>query len=163
YVYSHPFLISPHSKWVVYRADQDADEDYELYRAPLSGGSPPVRLTDNASSVRLIAISADDRFAVFAQSVAGATSLCSVSLQGGPARLLSGALAVALYAYAIDVTFDGAGHWVLFRADTQPGMRELFAAPIAGGAPPVHVNGAFANGAGGATGDFLPRSSAVLY
>jgi hypothetical protein len=38
--YISNFQISPDSNRVVYRADQDTDEVYELYSVPLAGGSP---------------------------------------------------------------------------------------------------------------------------
>jgi Tol biopolymer transport system component len=34
------FQISPDNSWVVYNADQDTDEVFELYSVPLTGGSP---------------------------------------------------------------------------------------------------------------------------
>ena len=36
----HGFMISPNSKHVVYRADQDTDEVLEIYSVPITGGTP---------------------------------------------------------------------------------------------------------------------------
>jgi len=40
------FVVTPCSTRVVYRADQDADEVFELYSAPLDGSAGPVKLGD---------------------------------------------------------------------------------------------------------------------
>src|SRR5262249_5962612 len=40
------FAISPDGLTVVYRADQDVDERYQIYRVPIDGSAAPVRLND---------------------------------------------------------------------------------------------------------------------
>src|SRR5206468_2841591 len=36
--------ISSDSRWVVYVADQDVNDTYEIYRSPIDGSAPPLRL-----------------------------------------------------------------------------------------------------------------------
>ena len=41
----YALVFSPDSRHVVYMADAETDEAYELFSAPSDGGSPPVRLS----------------------------------------------------------------------------------------------------------------------
>src|SRR6185503_15585206 len=87
------FALSPDGREVVYRAGQEAPDVLELFRVPIDGGAPPVKLNarlalgeqpgdvldaainpDGASVVYRADLEVDERFDLFSVSIAGGTS-----------------------------------------------------------------------------------------
>lgn len=156
YDFIPPYLISPDSQWVVYRADQDVDGEVDLYRAPLAGGSAPERLTFGGTA-RLERWSPDSRHVVYAKSSPERTDLHRVSVDGATSVRLNGAFSVE----GARAEIDASGRWVLFQARVA-GVVELFAAPFHGLHPPLPVNGPLA-GVTAVSGAFRPGARSVVY
>jgi len=135
-----PFLIGQDSSTVVYRADQDVDGVFDLYRVPLAGGEAPVRLTSGAASSQLTLITPDGLHVVFLQTSPVRNDLFVVPLAGGVAPVrLNGDLSVTLVSGPVAQVDDG---WVLFEAAPEPdGVDELFVAPLHGLHAPLAVSG----------------------
>jgi len=80
-------LISPDSSTVVYRADQQTDELFELYRVPLAGGTvTKINATvSNWGVSQTFRITADSQYVIFAadHDINGFESLFSAPLAGG--------------------------------------------------------------------------------
>ena len=164
-----PFLISPDSDWVVYRADQDVDDALDLYAVPLAGGAAPVRLTFDATQEAahwLHAISADSRWVVYERRTSTRSDLYSVRIDGGAAPVrLNGELPVTRRFWYPVTELDPTGRWVLFHAaPVLPGMDELFVVPIHGRSAPRRVHAPLAVAAPTwIPGIFRPGHDALLY
>lgn len=133
------FQVAPGGQVVVYRADPDLDEVYELFRTPTDGGSGPVKLhpaLNGARDVGAFAVDADGQHAVYLadQDVDGVTELYGAALAGGAPVKLSGALPAGGDVTTFVLTPDG--EQVLYRADqVVDASFELFLVPIGGGPP----------------------------
>ncbi|HEX6883207.1 MAG TPA: hypothetical protein VF530_07480 [Planctomycetota bacterium] len=170
---SAPYRVSPDSRWVVYRADQDVAGAFELYGVPLAGGAAPVRLTFDAAAgatVQLVGIAPDSARVLYLRSGVGASDLLAVPIHGGGSVHLNGSLAVVQpqpNPFTPDplALFDRSGRWILFHA--APGgtdVRELFAAPLHGREAPIAINTPLPGG--GAVlvkGEFRPDTTSVVY
>ena len=82
------FQISPDSRTVVYVADAQTDEAFELYSVPIDGRSAPVRLSGLlpvGTSIQGFEIASDSSRVVYraAQDTLGVVELYSVPLEGG--------------------------------------------------------------------------------
>lgn len=165
-----PFLISPDSSRVVYRANEGAvGFPFELYSVPLAGGAAPVRLTFGATGndvVRLLAISSDSATVVYLFQGSGRSDLFRVPIDGGSAPVrLNGALTVTLPSFVPYVKLDDGGKWLLFHAaPSVAGVHELFAVPLHGLGAPIRVNEPLAGVTPTTiTGSFRPGTSSVAY
>jgi hypothetical protein len=136
---------------VVYRADQELDEVFELFAAPTDGSAPPVRLhapLGPAQDVALFGfrVTPDGAHVVFAADLdaAGELALYRAPLDGSQPPLRIGGAFVPggdLWTRASDgaaesfaLTPDGST--VVYLADARTdGVVELFAAPSDGSAP----------------------------
>ena len=143
---SDPFQITSDGSRVVYRADQTANDRFELFSAPLDGSSPPIRLTvlPPFRSVSAYRISPDSHFVVYLANPRNASvdELFVVPIGGGHPQRLNGPLVSGG-----DVQRDfrlGAQH-VVFRADALVNDAfELFSAPLMGHPPHARdLQGAF--------------------
>ena len=89
--------ISPDSRRVVYVADAQTENAFELYSAPTTGQAPPVRLSGllpSGALVNRIAITPDSRRVVYVapQETSGVSELFVVPIEGGPSLKLNGPL-----------------------------------------------------------------------
>jgi hypothetical protein len=118
-------------QWVIYTADQDINDQFEIYSVQATGGTVtqlnPVLIP--TGDVALALLNGDETRALFR---ADATSdelreLYSVPVTGGPATLLTPGIDVK----AALITSDGAS--VLFFGATTAGGRRMFHVPITGG------------------------------
>jgi Tol biopolymer transport system component len=140
------FLLSPDGARVVYRADQDTDEVFELYSAPIDGSAAPVKLNPPLVSGSVgvvydgsVAISANSRRVVFLAEQSGQTELYGVPIDGGASVKLSGPLAPDRDVSRFVLTPDSRRALFLADRDADEEM-ELFMAPITGSAGPVQLN-----------------------
>jgi Tol biopolymer transport system component len=159
--------ISADSSRVVYRADQDTNDVFELYSVPIGGGAP-IKLNGALASGGDVwedfRISPDGSRVVYRadQQTDQVFELFSVPVAGGTVVKLNGPLAgqgVTEFKIAPN------GSRVAYRADQDTDdVFELYSAPVGGG-PAVKLNGALA--AGGNVNDisfeFSPDSSRVIY
>jgi Tol biopolymer transport system component len=139
------FEISVDGARVVYRADQDALNVFELYAAPIDGSQAAVKLSGTlvgGGDVTAFALSPDSARAVFLadRDANDVLELYGVPLDASqPPVELSGALVAGgdvLSDFAIS-----AGGFAVFRADKHvDDVIELYAVPVAGGSPPVELN-----------------------
>ncbi len=136
------FQIGADSSRVVYIADLDADEVWELYSAPIGGGAPvmlngalgigndqylyDIFLT-NANSSRVVYRSDQD--------TDGVCELYSIPIDGGAAPVkFDGMLVAGEEAWGFELSPDGSR--VIYRvAQATDDTVDLYSAPIAGGAP----------------------------
>jgi len=140
--------ITPDGSRVLYVADQEQDEVFELYSAPIDGSGPAVKLNGSlAPGGNVIAVSppfgpnpiwpqvsADGSSAVYRadQEVAGVIEIYSVPLDGSGAPVkLNSPLGPAGDVFSARLSRDAA--WVLFVASTDAfGPTELFRVPLRG-------------------------------
>jgi len=155
--------LSPDGAHVVYRADQDTDELFELYSAPTDGG-PPVKL--NAPFVRggdvelfAVQISPDSRWVVFVADgeVAWIRELYAVPITGGPVVELNAARGRQVGVIRFQISPDSTR--VVYENDVQNASR-LFSVPIGGG-----PSAEFADAFGGSQSwwQISPDSTRVVY
>lgn len=144
----HALRISPDGSRVVYWADQDADEVFELFSVPLDGSQPPVRLNGALApggDVLLSSppftpnpfwpqVSPDGSAAVYRadQDADGVIELYSVLLDGSAAPVrLDAPLGPAGDVFSAQISRDSA--WVLYVAQRGAiGPAELFRVPLHG-------------------------------
>jgi len=160
--------ISPDSTRVVYRADQQANDRFELWSVPIAGGTAvklngalvaggDISLFDFAPDASMVVYFGDQQtdndFALFAVPLAGG-AVVRVSDPLAPGGSISGNFAV---------TPDGAS--VVYHADRVPGLKQLYRAPLAGGdSDDQRLNGALVAGGGVSLRFFLhPDGLQVLY
>ncbi|MCI0636241.1 MAG: hypothetical protein L0206_20355, partial [Actinobacteria bacterium] len=143
------WLIAPDSSRVVYRADQDTDEVFEVYAAPVDGSASAVKLSGpmvaggdvqqfgvqiGSTSSRVVYRAdqlADERFEVFSRPIDGS----------GTAVRLNGTLAAGGDVQAAFIDADGSH--VIYRADQSVDeLFELFSRPTDGSGSPVRLNDA---------------------
>jgi len=136
------FELCPDGTRVVYVADAESDEVYELYGVPIAGG-PSRRLNPHpvlGGDVDAFVISPDSRRVAFRADLDRDErfELYSVSITGrAPVRLSPPLVARGDVA---DFSVSSDSRHVVFRADgEQDGRLELYSAPLAGG-PAVKLN-----------------------
>ena len=153
------FALSPDGAWVVYRADQDLDEVFELYSAPIDGSQAALKLNVPLSGLQdvssTIAISPDSSSVVYAadQAVNSLTELYVVPID---AQLASTKLNVA-GRVLIDFEIDPSGNRVVYRGVedlVNPiDIDELFSVLLDASQSPIKLHGALALGS--INGDIL--------
>lgn len=116
------FQISPDGQTVVYVADPQTDEAFELYSVPLAGGGTPVRLSGllpSGTSIGSFAIAPDSSRVVYtaAQDTAGVREVYSVPLAGAAANKLNGTLVSGGGVFSFQFSPDSSR--VVYRADQQ--------------------------------------------
>lgn len=159
--------VSPDSSRVIYQADQQTDETFELYSAPIAGG-PVVKLNGlllaASPGAFSVAVSPDSSRVVYManQDVATYTELYAVPLLGGPALKLNSPLSSFGYVGTVKITPDSSR--VVFVADPSgSGTLELFAVPLAGG-PVTKISGPLTAGGNVDVHFHLsPNSQSVVY
>src|SRR5262245_3704209 len=129
------FDLSPRANRLVYVADQDVDEVYELYRLDIAPGAVPTKLSAPlvaGGDVGAFDISPDGATVVYTadQRTDGTFELFGVPIGGGTAILLSGSIA--------DVgggEIDPTSTRVVFQA----GIDSLYSAPLDASTDPVNL------------------------
>ncbi|NTU79490.1 MAG: hypothetical protein HGA45_08820 [Chloroflexales bacterium] len=131
------YLVSPDGRWVVYRADQETDNSYELFAVALSGGTPHrlnQSLAPGTSVESDFQINPDSQRVVYRAQAAGAAAveLYSVLIAGGTPQRLNGLLVAR--GKVSDFQISPSGLQVVYRAaQDDPDILEVFRAPIKGG------------------------------
>jgi Tol biopolymer transport system component len=172
--YVRPFSISADSSRVAFLADQNADEVFELFGAPLDGSASAVRLSPplgGARDVMSFLVSPDSARVVFlADRTDERFELFSAPLDGSAAALkLNGTLPtggdVAGWADGEpSFRITPRGTRVVYRADELVNNRQdLFAVPTDGSAPSVRLNGAVPAGDIGPWFELMPDGRDVVY
>lgn len=165
------FQISPDSRRVVYVADQDVDQVFELYSVPLTGpASSSVKLNGGlAPGAKVFSgfqISTDSRRVAYlvSQSTAGADELYSVPLGGGPSIKLHGAPGITGSVFTFEITPDS-GRLVYVAEQGMNGMFTLFSVPLMGPAnSAVQLSGSMVAGGEVSLGfEISPDSRYVVY
>jgi Tol biopolymer transport system component len=152
------FFISPDGSRVVYLGDQERDELYELFSAPVDGSSPPIqlnapfRLAGERVAPFWFKLDRQGSRVVFGVQLYGQFERCSffsVGIDGSPPAvpLVENAIAGPEIFFGFQITPDGSR--VLYRWDPdRDGVLGLYSSPIArpGGAlelsaapAPLHV------------------------
>ena len=131
--------ISPDSRYVVYQADQDVDEIFELYSVPIGGGNP-VKLNRNLVDdgwVWRFQISSDSQYVVYLaeQEAAEVRELYSVPIGGGnPVKLNENLVDNGNVQLVFHISPDN--RYVVYLANQEvAGVYELYSVPIGGGSP----------------------------
>lgn len=159
--------FSPDGTHVVYNADQEVDDRYELYSVPSNGGTPTKlngTLVPGGDAGGFWSISPDGANVLYVadQDTDGVNELYIVPTTGGTPTKLNGPLPFGGNVSYVN-TFSPDGSRVLYRADqNQNDTFEIYSVPSAGGTP-VKLNGPLV-----ASGDadfigFSPDGSLVLY
>jgi Tol biopolymer transport system component len=130
--------ISPNSQYVVFTADIDVDDQYELYSVSITG-SVPVKLNPPlvaGGAVSRLSITPDGSRVIYTadQDVDERAELYSVPIAGGPALKLNGPL-VSGGNVGINFGIAADTDRVVYTADQQSNdVIELYSVPIGGGA-----------------------------
>lgn len=165
------FLISPDSGRVVYRADQETDEVFELWSVPIGGGAatklnPPLVANGDVTGSDSFSISADGSRVVYRadQEVNDDFELWSVPIAGGAVTKLNPSLVSGGdVSFGNGIRISPAGSRVVYIADQEVDqMRELWSVPIAGGTA-TRLNPTLVTG--GSISQFFisPDSGRVVY
>jgi hypothetical protein len=144
-----PFLISPDGSRVVYLADQQTNEVFEIYSAPIDGTSAAVKLNGafvaggDVESTMDFAVSPEGGHVIYRadQDVDEVFELFSVPVTGGQAPIrLNAALPPGGNVSGGSFGFTPSGQ-VVYRADqTTDDVTELYVVPIQAGSQPVKLN-----------------------
>ncbi len=147
---------------VLYRADQDSDETFELYSVKTGRNSDPVKLNgtlpDSGDVLADFALDADGRRVVH-QVLAGSYTLFSAPTDGAhpPVELDS---AASQFPLPFGISLDGTR--VVYRKPVSATDHDLWSAQIDGGSPPVAL-AALAGARTVAEFQLGPDSGAVVY
>ncbi len=160
---------SPTGKYVVYLADQESDEVFELYSVPTRGGA--VKKLNGSlvagGDVTNFTISPDGKYVVYGadQEVIGRTDYYSVPIGGGAAVKLTPSIVDTEklnVVFFLLITYDS--QWVIFPKGNKDSFDDtaLLSVPITGGAA-VQLNPPLV--AGGRIYCYLssPYSDRILY
>lgn len=128
------FQVSPDGTTVVYQANQETDNRFELFRVPVAGGTPiKVNGPEVESDVREYAISPDSSLVVYLISRASGNTfvaeLWAAPLAGGTPFHLTSAISINSVR-GFEFTPDGS--LVVFDAEFDS-SREIMTVPISGG------------------------------
>ncbi|MCP3981025.1 MAG: hypothetical protein GY716_17145 [bacterium] len=150
---------------LVYRADGDEDQRFELYSARLEGGTS-IRLNgdlvDGGDVAQRFLLSPDGAWTVYLadQNVDGIDELFSVPTAGGASVRLNGDLVAGGGVSWFDI--DPTSSHVVYLADQDTdNMLELFSVPIDGGVP-VRLNPALVAGGDVVDYAFTPDGATVV-
>jgi Tol biopolymer transport system component len=128
------FELSFDGRWIVYGANQDTVERFELYAVPADGSRAAVKLSAPSNrDVFLTTLSYDSAWAIYQNDSRSPDELFSVPIDGSaPARRISGSASGHIGAFP-QVSLDS--RTVVYQADLG-----LYAAPVDGSTPPLQLN-----------------------
>jgi len=150
------FELSPDGAWLVYRADLDADEDFDL--VALDANHVQRRLGDGVGSAFPQFAFTPDSTRVVYQTLESFTSVLRVTeLASGTTLVLDQGPETLVGPYA----FDAAGARVVYRRQTILGQIELRAVALDGLSVPVELHGALP--AGRSVGEFRVAADSVVF
>lgn len=157
-------LFSPDSSRVVYRADQQSDEVFELYSVPSAGGSA-VKLNGALTpggDVGAYEVSPDSSRVIYRadQQTDEKVELYSVPLAGGGATKLNGAMVPGGVVFEALISPDSSR--VAYQANQDSANAELYSVPLAGGSA-VKLNPTLPAGGNVYALDIAPDSARVVY
>lgn len=161
------FRLSPDGRWVVYLADQDTDDVYELYTVPLDASAVPVRISgplvpggdvaQYGTPVEpnpLFQVSPDSRRVVYIadQDADEVYELYSTAIDGSqqPVRLnapLVDGGDVPPINFSFQISSDGQRVAYIADQDTRD-VSELYSVPIDASASPIKLSSAMESGFG---------------
>lgn len=127
------FQIAPNSQRVVFRADKDENDKFELWSVPITGGAP-VRLNQLLAynqDVTEFEISPDSLRVVYAVSVDGDApiNIYSVPIAGGYQQKLNGDVGSTGMAYNFEISADS--KWVVYMMQNDgETVTNLYSVPI---------------------------------
>ena len=134
------FLVSPGGERVVYRADQDRDDVFELYSTAIEGSDTPVKLNTSLRARRTVtrfAISPDGAHVLYQadQHVNDLFELFTVPIAGGasPAQFIDEEFRAGWIQFSPDSRVVYVGN------DVVQGRSALFSAPVDASAAPVRL------------------------
>jgi len=152
------FVITPDSSQVVYLADQDTNDVFELFVVPTDGSQPSARLhppLGPLTSLQEFGLSPDGAWVVYSQSSLAGLELYSLPLDGHQPPTRLNAPFVAGGSLGGDENFGFFFAWriapdssrVVYLADQDTDdVGELYSVPIDGSQAPVKLNGALVAG-----------------
>jgi Tol biopolymer transport system component len=167
-VLPNDFVISPNSNYVAYIADQQTNDQYELYRVPIAGGAvlklnaplAPGRDVDAFGTL----ITPDGLHVVFRADLDtdDVFDIYRVPLAGGANLRLNGTLTAGGYVFQFRPTPDSS-RLVYAAFQNSVDVLEVFSVPLAGG-PVTPVSGPLVTG-GSVLFQFLisPSGQQVVY
>ena len=162
------FQISPDSQWVVYLADQNTDQVFELYSVPIRGGTP-VRLNvalPSGSDASLCGITPDSRRVVFIapQETTGKKEVFCVPIQGPASAAVKLSRTIASPRYVDAAIVNSSGTRVVYRVRVGTGISELYSVPITGpGSASVRVDRTMVSSSPGTGYGISPNGERVVY
>ena len=114
------FRISPNSQYVIYIADQQTDDALELWSVPLTGNSPPSRLSallPSGSSVDRFEVSPDGSRVVYIapQEALNKFEIYAVPTGGGAFTKLNGNLVSGGRVWLFQISPDSRQAWATSR------------------------------------------------
>jgi len=166
------YQVSANGQRVVYLADQEEDETFELFGVPVTGSRPARKLNESmplgpiTGDVVQYDVSADGAWSVYLadQQADGLFELFRVSaFGGGPVARLSADLVLGGGVQSFRLSPDGSR--AIYRADQDADeVYELYMVPLDGSAPAQRLSGTLVAGGDVVTGyEFTPDGVRVLY
>ncbi|MEM8912793.1 MAG: GEVED domain-containing protein [Planctomycetota bacterium] len=158
-------LVTPDGRFVLYLADTERDESYNLIRVPVDGG-PALQLNESLVVGGIVAafrVTSDGNRVVYRadQDTDNVFELYSVSIAGGTPTKLNPTLIDGGDVLSQELSPDGSR--VVYRADQDTnGVTELYSVPIDGGTP-TKLNASLVSGGGVVDFKISPDSSRVIY
>ncbi|MSR62706.1 MAG: hypothetical protein EXS08_09725 [Planctomycetes bacterium] len=149
-----PFELSGDGRWLVYRADQEVDEQFELYAVPLDGSAGPRRLdpqTHVYGDCDAFQLTPDSTRVVFLsdRAVRDKSELYAVPIDGSgaPVRVSAPLVAGGDVEPAFQLSADSTR--VVYLADQDVNdVPEVCSAPLDASAPAVTLNAPLGRGEG---------------
>ncbi len=156
------FKVSSDNNWVVYRADQDTDNFFEVYSVPIQGNVAPVKLTTGSIGIFPLIIR-DGKRVVYRNS----SEIISVPIDGGSPQIKLVSVNGSIRGYGVSTN----DKWIVYSVSTAQNpddinsisTEELFSVPIEGGGAPVKLNGALITGGNVVNFSITPNGSRVVY
>lgn len=133
------FVVTPNSQHVVYLADQDTNDVFELYRAPITGGGTSIKLSGTVSAAPGVTekstyMSPDGQYVVFRISASGILQLYSARVDGTGSRVRLNPTLIPGGQVDGSIFITPNSQRVVYLADQDTDdLFELYSVPIGGG------------------------------
>ena len=126
------YKLTPDEKTVVYLSALDGNGNFELYSAPITGGTSTKLHGSLRATGQVFEISADGQRVVYISSKDGVKELYSVPITGGSAVKLVGGLMDGGFFQSFQISSDDQ-HVVYIANQDNVDITELYSVPITGG------------------------------